>query len=299
MKVHLYDFRWTDPSTIEFQASNGERFGRKALQHGADLSIKVVSQDVACAGSSRDGVWQPCPQKVTGRKKCETCRNREGNFVVTSFDGFNTDMFTPQDLARLEGPHVVYLALFDKGLKKVGVSKAERKIMRQVEQGSQHTLFIAQTPDGILARQLETCLRQAGLADKIQARTKKDFVCPELSSQEGKTELLETLNTFKTGLDRHPELQKFLLPEPEFIDWSETYKLEAVQQNSKPLHLVHLEPEESVTGKILAMKGPFLMLETPDEIVCLCAKDLVGYQLDFTPGPPGLHLNSALQNALF
>lgn len=298
MQVHLYDFRWNDPQSFEFQASNGERFGRKMLTQGDDLSIKVVGE-VRCAGSRRDLKWQPCPQRVEGRKKCESCRNREGNFVVTSFDGFNTDMFTPEDLARLQGEHVVYLALFDAGLKKVGVSKLERKTLRQVEQGSQHTLYLAQTPDGILARQIETCLRQAGIGDKVQSSTKKDFVCPDITAQAGEAELKETLAPFQNGFEHHPELNKFLLEQPEFIDWSATYGLDQVTQSPKGFHVVKLGIDESVSGKILAAKGPFLMLETPDEVVCICAKDLLGYQLDFTPAQPGLHLASALQNALF
>lgn len=298
MQVLLYDFRWNTPEQVEFQASSGDRFGRKKLGLGDSLSI-AVSGTTKCSGSMRDGVWQACGQQVVGRKKCETCRNREGNFVVTSFDGFNTDMFTPEDLARLAGEHVVYLALFDAGVKKVGVSKKERKTLRQVEQGSQQTLFIAETPDGILARQLETCLRQTGLADKIQASTKKNFICPEITAAQGEAELRETLEAHKNGLDNHPELQKFLLPEPEFCDWAETFGLNQVSQHEKPLHLVKLAEGESISGTIIALKGPFIMLETPDEIVGLCAKDLQGLMIDFTPQPAGLNLNSALQNVLF
>jgi len=281
MQVHLYDFRWNDPTQVEFQASNGGRFGRKKLSIGDNLSIAVKST-VACGGSMRDNVWQACPQQVTGRKKCDTCRNREGNFVFTSFDGFNTDMFTSDDLARLQGPHVVYLALFNEGLKKVGVSKSSRKTLRQVEQGSHQTLFIAETTDGILARQLETCFRQSGLADKIQANAKKDFICPEINESQGEA-----------------ELNQFLLEKPEFIDWSDTFGITTVKNHSKPLHVVKLAEDESVSGTIIGLKGPFIMLETPDEIVAICAKDLQGLQLDFTPTEAGLSLNSALQNALF
>jgi len=298
MQVLLYDFRWNSDSQVEFQASSGNRFGRKTLGLNDSLSVKVCGK-TKCAGSMRDNVWQACPQNVVGRKKCETCRNREGNFIYTSFDGFNTDMFTPDDLARLEGDHLVYLALFDKGVTKVGVCKKERHTLRQVEQGSHHTLYIAQTPDGVLARQIETCFRQAGLADKIQASTKKNFILPEITAEEGETELRGLLTSHKDALKNHPELQKFLLPEPEFKDWTETFGLNRVNESAKALHTVKLETEESVSGQIVALKGPFVMLETEDEIVTICAKDLQGLTLDFTPTEKGLVLNSALQNALF
>lgn len=298
MDVLLYEFRWNNPEQVEFQASHDDRFGRKPLTLGDSLSVEVKAT-VKCAGSMRDGLWQSCQQQVVGRKKCDVCRNREGNFVVTSFDGFNTDMFTPEDLERLQGPHVVYLALFEAGLKKVGVSKLERKTLRQVEQGSHHTLFVAQTPDGILARQIETCLRQSGLADKIPANAKKNFICPELSPSQGETELKESLEAGMKSLEHHPELKKFLLKKPEFCDWSTIYGVDKVASSPKPLHLVKLAVGESVSGTIVAIKGPFIMLETLDEIICLCTKDLQGLTLNFTPQPVGLNLNTALQNALF
>lgn len=298
MHVLLYDFRWNSAEEVEFQASSGDRFGRKQLHIGDALTIEVCDK-TKCAGSMREKQWQPCPQNIVGKKKCETCRNREGNFIYTSFDGFNTDMFTPDDLARLQCPHLVYLALFNKGVTKIGVCKKDRNVLRQVEQGSQHTLFIAETPDGVLARQIETCYRQTGLADKIQASTKKNHICPEITAAEGEAELRQMLSDHQSALDNHPELQKHMLAAPEFKDWSDTFGLPSVTCNPKPLHDVKLQNDEFVSGTILALKGPFLMLETEEEVVSICAKDLQGLTLDFTPKSPGLKLNAALQNALF
>ena len=298
MQVLLYDYRWNSDTQVEFQASAGERFGRKQLGMGDALSVRVTAP-VRCAGSMRDNVWQPCGQNIEGRKKCDVCRNREGNFVFTSFDGFNTDMYTSEDLARLQGEHLVYLALFDHGVTKVGVSKKERNVLRQVEQGSHQTLYIAEAPDGIKARQIETCFRQSGMADKVQASTKKNFICPEVTPEAGEKELRDILAAHQNALENHPELQIYLLENPKFVDWTQTFGVDAVNQSAKPLHSVKLEVDESVSGTILALKGPFIMLETEDEIVSLCAKDLQGLTLDFTPQPLGLKLNAALQNALF
>jgi len=298
MHVLLYDFRWNSAEEVEFQASNGARFGRKQLRLGDALTVEVC-HTVKCAGSTGDGEWQPCPQNVVGKKKCETCRNRDGNFIYTSFDGFNTDMFTPDDLARLQCPHLVYLALFNKGVTKVGVCKKDRNVLRQVEQGSHQTLYIAETPDGVLARQIETCYRQSGMADKVQASTKKNYVCPDITKAEGEAELKQILAEHQDALKNHPELQKYLLSTPDFKDWSDTFGLPSITRSAKPLHEVKLERDESVSGTIVALKGPFIMLETDDEIVSLCAKDLQGLTLDFTPKSTGLKLNVALQNALF
>ncbi len=298
MKVHVYDFRWNDEKSFEFQASKDQRFGVKKLQIGDTLSLRVIS-DLSCAGSRRDGNWQPCPDQVQGKKKCEVCRNREGNFVITSFDGFNTDIFTPEDLARLDGDHWVYLALFDTHAQKVGVSKAERKVLRQIEQGSHQTLYIAKTPNGILARQIETCFRNSGLADKLQASTKKDFLCPEVPPETGEASLRATFEAHKNSVSDFPQLQPYLLEKPEFIDWSDHFGINYVNQSDKSFHNVKLKKDESVSGRIVAVKGPFLILETDTELVALCAKDLMGRMVDFDPLPAGLTLNSAFQGALF
>lgn len=298
MPVLLYDYRWNSENQIEFQASNGGRFGRKTLTFNDPLSVRVCGE-TRCAGSMRDHVWQPCPQQIAGRKKCETCRNREGNFIYTSFDGFNTDIFTPDDLARLEGEHLVYLALFDQTVSKIGVCKKERHILRQVEQGSHHTLYIAETPNGVLARQIETCFRQAGVADKIQASTKKNFILPEITASQGEATLKKLLSSHQNAFKNHPELQKFMLAQPNFKDWTQTFHLNSVLANPKILHTVKLGQGESVSGTIIALKGSFIILETNEEMVTLCTKDLQGLTLDFTPAPSGLNLNSALQNTLF
>ena len=177
MKVLLYDFRWIDENSCEFQAGVNEKFGRKNIWIGDEISIEVCS-DVRCAGSVENGQYRSCPKASIGRPKCEYCRVREGNFVVTAFDGFNHEHITDGDLARISGPHVVYLALFGHDLVKIGVARIERKILRQIEQGAHFTLFIAKTPDGIAARQIETLFRSDGIADKSKADQKKDCLCP-------------------------------------------------------------------------------------------------------------------------
>lgn len=298
MQVLLYDFRWEDEKTVKFQASSGHRFGHKLLHLGDEISISVQAE-LRCGGAMRENVWQPCQEKIEGKKKCEACRAREGNFVFTSFDGFNTDFVTPADLQKIEGPHWVYLALFNPSLMKVGVSKASRKTLRQMEQGSHQTLFIAQTNSGIEARQIETLIGRTGIADKIPASQKKDFILPDLTPDTGQSILRKAFLSQKETLKEYVNLQPFLCQEPEFIDWSPAYGLDYLRASPKSFHDVKLKVGESVSGIIRAVKGPFVILETPDEMVSLCAKDLVGLGIDFDPIEPGLKLHTALQGSLF
>jgi len=298
MKVHLYDFRWIDKDACEFQASANGKFGRKSIKLGDSLSLGVESEPF-CAGSVFEGEWKPCPENAKGKHQCDLCRQRERNFVYTMFDGFNRDNFTDSDLMQIQGDHVIYLALFDRELVKIGVSRAERKALRQLEQGSQATLFIGQANDGVKARQIETLVRKSGIADKIKPSQKQDFLLPDITKEQAEQELKALWEKHKDCLKKYERLTPQLKNEPEFVWWADTYGLGNVQDSTKQFHTVKLKPEEWVSGTIRVIKGPFLILETPDELVSICAKDLQGRIVDFSVRGEGLELKNALQNSLF
>lgn len=294
MHVQIYDFRWTDETAAELQAVAGGRFGRKKVAPGASISMHVGGA-CHCAGVVVDGAWQPCASATPEtRPKCQLCRSKEGSFVYTAFDGFNTDQVTPTDLEKISGPHVVYLALFDRDLIKVGVSGMGRKTMRQIEQGSHATLYIAETPDGVLARQIETLIRRNGLQDKVQASKKQDTLRPDISHEEACAILEGVLAEAKAALSAVPHLEKHLLQEPECALWEEKYGLPR-----GPLPAIELKVGDGISGTIRGMKGAFVAIETDAEQVVLNMKKLRGFEVDFTPTLPGLRLSSALQGALF
>ena len=142
MEVQIFEFRWHSPLECTIEAHDGLRFGKKKVLIGDDITFSVCS-GVSCSGHKEDGKWKNCPQQFIGRAKCDICRAREGSFIFTSFDGFDRTHFSEQDIKKISGNHYVYLALFDKDLIKVGVSGEGRKELRQLEQGSHLTLYIA------------------------------------------------------------------------------------------------------------------------------------------------------------
>ena len=300
MQVHVFDFRWQpvednwEEFYCEIQAGKNNRFGRKKLWIGDELSIEIKS-DVRCAGFRDGDLWKACPKFSTGKPKCEFCRAVEGSFVYTAFDGFDQSKLTAEDLQKIAGEHWVYLAFFADGIMKVGVSKQQRKFIRQLEQGSYATLFIAKTPDGIAARQIETTIRKSGLADKIKASQKKNLLCPEVTDPEG--ELRQVLADSLPSLNQYEHLKSFMLEEPEFFNWQARYGLEGF---TNKIHNIALDiPGEWVSGKIRAIKGPFMVLETPEEFLNVTMKSLRGREIEFEPKPYGVNLNMALQGALF
>ena len=299
MKFHLFDYRWKDESACEIQAIFDNKFGRKEIRIGTFMSMKVCTDKKKCAGSIFEDKWEKCSQNYKGKAKCELCRSKEKNFIFTAFDGFNQEHITDADLARIAGPHVVYFALFNKGLVKVGVSGKERKTIRQIEQGSHFTLYIAETPNGIIARQIETLIRNTGLADKIKPSQKKNFICPEITEADGKKYLINLFEEKKEALKEHENLKNYILKTPEFKSWKKIFGLHNIEKSNKKFHTVKLEKDESISGKIVAKKGHFLVIETPEELVSVCIKDYYGHEINFKEIPPGLKIKSSLQNTLF
>jgi predicted DNA-binding antitoxin AbrB/MazE fold protein len=298
MKVLLYDFRWINEHGCEIQGSVGGRFGRKKISIGDEMSLEACSA-IRCAGCIENGVWKPCPKHSEGKAKCEYCRAIEGNFIFTAFDGFDQSQLQPGDLDKISGEHVVYFALFESGVLKVGVSKKERKVLRQIEQGSHQTLFWAEAPDGLVARQIETLARRAGIADKIQSRQKKTSLQPEISEEVARKELREALAKSLEGLNESAHLKKFISLNPEFVSWDSVYHTDVLPRIGKPLQPISLSEAESVSGVIRAIKGAFVIIETDHELVSLNMKSLSGRECDLSPKPMGLTLHTALQNSLF
>ena len=298
MQVHVFEFRWNSTEECIIQASLNNQWGQRKIHLNDSISLEITS-DISCAGYNKDGQWNPCAEKNKGKAKCDLCRAKEGSFIYTSFDGFNRDGFSDQELQQISGNHLVYLALFDKELIKVGVSGKSRKELRQLEQGSHHTLFIAETPDGTAARQIETLFRKSGLLDKIKPSQKKDFLCPEITKAEGEQVLNKLFQKHKNALKDYPHLEGFLLNPPEFFSWKKQYGLNNIIQNSKPLQFVSLSEGESISGKIITIKGPFIVLETEQELFSISMKNFFGRMVDFTEKPGGLKLKEAFQSALF
>lgn len=299
MPERIFEFRWKDEHTPYFRTIEGHGLAEHLLPIGEQISLEIVD-DTVCTGYEKGGEWHPCPTIAKGVRKCEECKRQEGMPIAQYCDGFNTAMFSGEELETLNTPHYVYFAMFDTGLVKVGVSGSSRGYLRQIEQGTHFALIIADGMWGVPARQMETTIRRAGVIDKIQASQKKDLVFPHITPEVGKTELLALMERhLPSVLALYPQFEQFVKTPPEFLEFAPYYHLQEALSIQKPLHDPTLEVNESVSGRLVAVKGPFLIIETDSEKVLLDAKRLKGMKIDFAPKPVGLKKEEAFQGALF
>lgn len=301
--MHIFDFRWEQENEKPyFQISHGSCLEKKYIEIGEDIFITLFSSEKKCVGSFVKEQYRPCPQQEKGVKKCEVCKKAEDYFPCQFCNGFNCSRFREEKISNCDADHMVYLALFEKDLVKVGVSGISRGKARQYEQGSHFTRVFAQGMSGVMARRIETTLIRAGFPDKIPATRKKNILFPHISLEEGKKILSEK---YQFAVDQivslMPEMKKFLVPNI-FWDMRNFYKKisEEVQEKfSLPVHFLSLEEGESIGGQLVMVKGSFLVIYTGGELGILLAKDFVGQDISFEKCERGILKNGGFQGGFF
>lgn len=297
--TRLFEFRWNQDFSPYFRLTDGQELSEQTLAFGEPFSLRL-EEDRACTGYEKNGEYVPCVSQVKGTRKCDDCKKQEGMSAAQYCDGFNTNMFGADELEMLNVPHYLYFAFFDQDLIKVGVSMSGRGFLRQIEQGAQYSLIVAEGMWGVPARQMETTIRRTGMLDKIQSSQKKNLFFPPVTPKQAE-EILKKLAREKLGAvtAHRQEFSQFVKEDPEFHDWSSYYQLPQLQGREKPVKEANLDVGEGLSGTLIAAKGPFLLLETPQEYLLLEAKKLKGYAFDLSSQQPGLHKKEGFQDALF
>ncbi len=296
---HVLEFRWKDEHCPEFHIRESDSIESLPVLFGKNLSLEIISGP-DCIGYYKNGERHACPHGTKGTKRCADCKQKEGLMVEQFCDGYNLELFSPEDLERINVPHYVYLAFFGTSVYKVGVSSTSRGYLRQIEQGSHYALVIAKGIGGILARQIEKFLTKCGIPDKIHISQKKFFLSPAITEVQAQKILENAFQKYLPSLVFDlPEAKEFILDPPILEKFDQIYHLQNGLNSPKPLHELKLLEGESVSGTVLSVKGASLLLETDTEKILLNTKDLQGYQVNFDKRSPGLHIEEALQGTLF
>ncbi len=295
----IIQFAWEDEKSQRFDIFTDGKPEQRRVVIGEPFSIELL-EGPHCAGYERGGIFYPCPHKAKGIRKCEDCKQKEGLSIAQFCDGYNLDLFSPQDIDRLNAPHYLYFAFFDANTYKVGVSLVSRGYLRQVEQGSHFAAVLAEGMGGVLARQVETFFRRCGIIDKFTSHQKKEILFPDFSVDDVRKKVDELMEKYlESLLFEKPEIKRYLKSPFEIIDFSSFYNLEEGRSCPKQLHSLILQKGEAVSGKLLSVKGQNILIETDREKILLNAKDLAGWNADLTERSPGVTTKDAFQSALF
>ncbi len=305
--MHIFDFRWDQDSKLPyFEIIKSGKLEKKFLEFNTKFSISVTRAIPHCTGVLVDKKYKPCPHKNSGQKKCELCKKAEDYFPCQLCNGFNCSRLCEGfENCICNTEHMLYLALFDKNLVKVGVSGTTRGKTRQFEQGSHFTRVFAKGMSGKMARRMETTIAKLGFPDKVPAAKKKNILFPDISVTAGQKILEEKFEIAKDQIiSLMPEMKKYILEDSQenFWDMRDFYKNfpEEVQKKFPlPVHVLSLAESESVAGDLVMVKGPFLVLNTGTELAVLLSKDFVGRDVSFEECEVGITKNGGFQGGLF
>lgn len=260
-------------------------FSRIMLEPGFHLSFKVSKgrycvgyttlSSRADEGGSRD-YWKefnPCPHGAEVKRgiRCRTCSTRDVTRACLMCDG--RECHADPAIRRIcEGSVAyVYLASFGEGMIKAGVSQGSRIPKRWIEQGADVAKRVL-VGNGREVRRFESRTQnELDVLRRVKAEEKIDV----LRSERDLEESIRLLNIYEGKVHEHfPEAQHFH-EEPRI-----TYPYYRLNQlDKRPLEL-KIRGGGEVSGRVLGVKGPILLLEAMGLPRAINLRRLVGRRID-------------------
>jgi hypothetical protein len=244
---------------------------------GEPLAVAVATGEVRrCVGVWRAGRWTECPNGAplppqTRRDQCEKCAALDRSQSVAA----DTRADDPR-------PYSVYLAYFGTGIRKVGITAAERGSVRLLEQAAICFTFLGRGPL-MAARRAESVLGTAlGIPDRVSAAAKRDARACLPPSGIRAAELRAVYDAANAVPDWRDTLESVTYAA---VDHAATFGLEPGPP--KPVALVTgLAPGCALAGTLHCVAGSDLYVATADGTLILDAHLASGWPL--TRPDPGV-----------
>ena len=229
-----------------------------------------------------------CPTGNTVEVKyeqCSACQKRTG--FNPAF--YHSSSVSPQQETRNQEPHLLYLAHFGPGVIKAGISHAQRKNSRLLEQGARSAIILDTFPSATIARQYEAKIAaMPGIVETVQQRKKSELILKPYDKDNGAKELLATKEiaesklgiTFSGHTPVHLDGLYFPTPTVALADAYDT------------------SDSSAISGKCIGVLGSVLFCEQGDELTYLPLKKYVGYKVAFDRSVKDIAL-PARQTSLF
>lgn len=212
----------------------------------------------------------PCPNSTETTAQYDQCR------ACQQKTGFNPAFYhaseiSPQQQARNQQPHILYLAHFAPGIVKVGISWEGRGIRRLLEQGARSAIIVKTFPDATQARMLEASIaRLPHVAETLQIRNKLALLSKKYDPATAINELQEVA---KSIANQH---QIDIKNVPEYLD---KYYF---AQNQPQSDFIDLSKQQQISGKCIGMIGGILFFEQDGQHFSLSLSKLKGYRINIS-----------------
>jgi hypothetical protein len=230
-------------------------------------------------GQTSPSEWKrltPCPTSSRAKEgpRCPSCAVRDAAAPCLRCSGETCTAPIPVREACENSQVYVYLAAFG-GVVKVGVTQGGRFVTRWVEQGADIAMRVL-TGNGSEVRRLEHAIHtRLGVSESVRTGAKVSAL-----GKEDKTKLALRLLE-----DTREKIHAVASPDQRFHEdpWIllSHYNIPVLKQ--KPISL-RVEDGVDVTGEVVGVKGPILLLRNGGVYFALGLSALLGRSVEFTAG---------------
>lgn len=271
--------------TIEYEKCEGfislQRTNQKRCKGYYDLERKQIV---------------PCRtfKDLTGSNysQCIECQTNSGFDLCLGCNGDNCQTNSDKAKRFCKEGHHVYLAYFANDKLKVGTAASYRKYERLLEQGALYSIFLAEVPNGRLARKIENEVSKLGITTRVNASYKmNNFVIDRTDKEIGQMLMSE----YETILSKINGENKQYFIKPEYNNFTQISDIvrqnllqESMQLNffggmDEPEHREYdkIAKPEKINGDIKAVVGSLLLVNNNNRYSVINMKSLEGWLVDF------------------
>lgn len=258
------------------------------LGHTATLQFDTSQRHCRGWHDLETGKDSPCPdsQIIDNRyDQCPACQKRTG--FNPAF--YHAASVSPQQEARNQKPHFLYLAYFADDTVKVGISYAQRGKSRLLEQGARSALILDTFPTAYIARQYEAKIAAlSGISETVQLSKKISHLQRPHDHQNARV----TLDTSRKQVE---EVLKVAMSKNDIQHFDGIYFPGTLPKLSEAYNC---SSDHIISGKTVGMLGSLLFCHHQDTPVFLPLKKYVGNKVTITKTETRLNL-PAQQASLF
>lgn len=217
------------------------------------------------------GKRYPCERHNKTEPKYEQCKE------CMDKTGFNPAFYNTTEVSAAQADynaqaHIVYLAYFDTGIIKVGITNAQRKFARLLEQGARQAIVIDTFPSANVARKYEADISKLGFAENLLLSRKINLLKNPYDSDEARHELEAAQQQIEDKLQTKFE-------QAQWIDLNPFYFSPDFDQK-RLANLIDVADQAKISGQIKGMVGSILICENSDNLLALPLKKFTGYFYD-------------------
>lgn len=226
-----------------------------------------------------------CNNKVDlNNCQCNRCKFMFEFYKCVRCHGNDCDIHNKVSKDYCDTPHLVYIAYFPGNKLKVGTASMQRKEARLLEQGALYAIYIAKTPDGKIARQIEKEIISNGMPSMVSTSYKMKNLTYNDDCGHIQETLFNKYNDIKKIISQNNA--KYLI-NPEFKSFSNILNIlsnVAGRENSSMQNQNKYEIEkntEVINGEFIFAVGKILAVKSEGKIKLIDTKKMEGFNFEF------------------